>query len=136
MGLSAEDIQDERIAALQKAVEEILHKQDLIFQRLDRHSDKLIRHDTILLGAQGNNGIKGDIDNIKTGFSRYRQQRREEDKAMHADWSKRFDALDNELKAAEERRRTQTRNVIVATFAGASALTGFATLLLRLTGTI
>lgn len=136
MGLSGEELQDERIATLQKEVEEILHKQDLIFQWLDRHGDKLIRHDTILLGAQGNNGLKGDIDGIKAGFSRYRQQRREEDKAMHADLAKRFDALYDELRAAEERRRTQTRNAIVATFAGASAFTAVATLFLRITGTI
>jgi len=80
---------------------------DLLCRKLDEWKERHIRLETVVLGVNGNNGIKGTLTSHIDQFSAYRREMREEMQDMTREFTAALAGLNREVAESKKQRRAE-----------------------------
>ena len=102
--VSEDAVRDERIAQIQLMLAQINSKMDRVFARQDEHTEKLVQHQTLLIGIDGKNGLRGQIADL-----------RQEVNHAEDDFDCKMREMYKKIKEDASQHRAMLRNSIIAT---------------------
>ncbi len=103
---------DYRHDAHDKSITEISHRLDRAFDHIDLNRNQLTKLQTVLIGVNGENGVKGDLHSLYTQFSAYRREIRQEMKDMSDTLMQAVDGLKKELDSSRKQRKAELISTI------------------------